>query len=63
MLRLLFFALLLYFVFTVLRAIVRGASSPEAPSARVRGRQKQNALDLSGADVEDAKFEEIKKKH
>lgn len=63
MIRLLLYILLIYIVFHVLRMLLRGARSHDPSDARVRGRQKQQSLDLSGMDVEDAKFEEIKKKH
>ncbi len=62
MIRLLIYALLIYLAYRVLRLLVRGAGSSEQSEAHVRGRQKQQSLDLSQMDVEDAKFEEIKKK-
>jgi hypothetical protein len=62
MFRLLFYALLIYLAYQVLRIFWRAASLRAQAEARVRGRQKQQSLDLSGMDVEDAKFEEIKRK-
>ena len=62
MFRLLFYALLIYLAYHVLRLLLRSASSHPQSEGQVRGRQKQQSLDLSGMDVEDAKFEEIKKK-
>jgi hypothetical protein len=63
MIRLLLYILLIYIAFHVLRMLLRGTRSHDSSDAHVRGRQKQQSLDLSGMDVEDAKFEEIKKKH
>ena len=62
MIRLFLFALLIYIAYHVVRMLLLGARASEQAEARVRGRQKQQSLDLSGMDVEDAKFEEIKKK-
>jgi len=62
MLRLIFYALLVYIAYQVLRLLLRSSNQGQPPEAGVRGRQKQKSLDLSGMDVEDAKFEEIKKK-
>ena len=62
MIRLFLYALLIYLAYRVLRLLLRGAGSSPQSEAHVQGRQKQQTLDLSGADVEDAKFEEIKKK-
>lgn len=62
MIRLLFYALLIYLAFQVLRLLMRRAAARAQSEAQVRGRQKQQSLDLSGMDVEDAKFEEIKRK-
>jgi hypothetical protein len=57
--RFLFWALLIYLAYRVIKALVLG-SSRQAPPNQVRGKPKNRPLDLSGHDVEDAKFEEIK---
>jgi hypothetical protein len=56
MFRLLFYALLIYLAYQVLRLLLRGASSHAQSEEQVRGRPKQQSLDLSGMDVEDAKL-------
>ena len=62
MFRLLIYALLLYLVYRLLRLLARGMAPDDQSETRVQGRRSKQALDLSGVDVEDAKFEEIKKK-
>ncbi len=59
MIRILFYALLCYLVFQILRALF--VQKPQA-GPRVQGRPAHKPLDLSHQMVEDAKFEEIKKK-
>ena len=58
-LRILFYALLVYFAFQILRLLF--VPKPQ-PDPRVQGRPKNQPLDLSKQMVEDAKFEEVKKK-
>ncbi|MDZ7267353.1 MAG: hypothetical protein ONB48_08495 [candidate division KSB1 bacterium] len=60
MLRLLFWALLFYLAYRVLRAALAGKR--RAPSRPIQGGQSKPPLDLSRQDVEDAKFEEVRKK-
>jgi hypothetical protein len=57
--RFLFWALIIYLVYRVMKALVFGTPHP-APPNQVQGKPKNRPLDLSGQDVEDAKFEEIK---
>lgn len=59
MIRILFYILLFYLVYQILRAIFLPKPQPQGP--RVQGRPKNKPLDLSNQMVEDAKFEEIKK--
>ncbi len=59
MVRILFYALLVYLAVQVLRALF--IPKPQ-PDPRAQGRPKNQPLDLSKQMVEDAKFEEIKKK-
>ncbi len=59
MIRILFYALLVYLAVQILRAVFM--PKPQT-NARVQGRPKNQPLDLSKQVVEDAKFEEIKKK-
>lgn len=60
MFRLLFWALLFYLAYRVLRAAL--ATKRSAPPDPIQGEQNNKPLDLSNQDVEDAKFEEVKKK-
>ncbi|MCI0694092.1 hypothetical protein L0337_19055 [candidate division KSB1 bacterium] len=57
--RFLFWALLIYLAYRIIKALVLGPSR-QAPPSQVQGKPKNRPLDLSGQDVEDAKFEEIK---
>lgn len=59
MVRIIFFALLFYLFYQILRSLF--VQKPEA-GPRVQGRPTNKPLDLSQQMVEDAKFEEIKKK-
>ena len=61
LIRFLFWALLIYVAYLIMKALVFGPSR-QAPPNQVQGRPKNRPLDLSGHDVEDAKFEEIKEK-
>ena len=57
MIRLIFWAIIIYFVFR----LIQGLFLPKNPSTRqnVRGKRKIDSLDLSNMDVEDANFREI----
>ncbi len=57
--RFLFWALIIYLAYRLIKALVLGPSRP-APPNQVKGNPKNRPLDLSNLDVEDAKFEEIK---
>ena len=57
--RFLFWALIIYLVYRVMKALVFGPPHATPPN-RVQGKPKNRPLDLSSQDVEDAKFEEIK---
>ena len=57
--RFLFWALIVYLAYRIIKALVLGSSRP-APPNQVQGKPKNRPLDLSNQDVEDAKFEEIK---
>jgi len=57
--RLLFWIVLFYLAYQVIRLLLKGAQREQD---RVQGRTKKQPLDLSKMDVEDAKFEEVKKK-
>ncbi len=59
MVRIIFFVLLFYLFYQILRSLF--AQKPQ-PGPRVQGRPTHKPLDLSKQMVEDAKFEEIKKK-
>ena len=59
MFRLIIFFLLAYLAFHVVRLLFAGRQ--QSPS-RVSGKRTNPPLDLSGLDVEDAKFEELKKR-
>ncbi|NUO79546.1 hypothetical protein HUU05_05685 [candidate division KSB1 bacterium] len=59
MIRIIFYLLLCYLVYQILRMLF--VQKPQT-NARVQGRPKNEPLDLSKQMVEDAKFEEIKKK-
>jgi hypothetical protein len=59
MIRILFYALLVYLAVQILRALLTPKPQPDP---RVQGRPQNRPLDLSKQMVEDAKFEEIKKK-
>ena len=57
MFRLLFWALLLYFGFRLLKGLL--VPEGEKKAEKVQGNPKTDPLDLSKADVEDAVFREI----
>jgi hypothetical protein len=57
--RFLFWALIVYLAYRIIKALVLGPPR-QAPPRQVQGKPKNRPLDLSGQDVEDAKFEEIK---
>ncbi len=59
--RFLFWALLVYLAYRVIKALVFGPSR-QTYQNKVQGKPKKEPLDLSNLDVEDAKFEEIKEK-
>lgn len=59
MIRIIFYALLFYLIYQVLRVLF--VPKPQPPDPRVQGRPQNQPLDLSNQLVEDAKFEEIKK--
>jgi hypothetical protein len=59
--RLLFWAAILYLAYRVITMLVFGALSKPKEN-QIKGKPKNRALDLSGMDVEDAKYEEIKEK-
>lgn len=59
--RFLFWALLIYLAYRIIKALVLGPPR-QAPPNQVQGKPKNRPLDLSSHDVEDAKFEEIKEK-
>ena len=59
--RFLFWALILYLVYRLFKALVIGPPNKQ-DQQQVRGKPKHPSLDLSNADVEDAKFEEIEEK-
>lgn len=57
--------MLFYLLFKVLRLLFVGRTTPRAPQQnppRVDIPPRKASLDLSNADVEDAKFHEVKKK-
>jgi hypothetical protein len=61
----LLWTLLFYLLFKVLRLLFVGRPAPRAPQQdhqSVNGQRQKKSLDLSNADVEDAKFHEVKKK-
>jgi len=63
MIRFLFWLLVFYLLFRVLRQWVsRPAGKGAPPQPPVSGPPPQKILDLSNADIEDAKFHEVKKK-
>lgn len=59
MIRILFYVLLVYLAVQILRSLFTPKPQPDP---RVQGRPQNQPLDLSKQMVEDAKFEEIKKK-
>lgn len=59
MLRLIFWMLLIYFGIKTVQLMTR---RPEKEDPRVKGRPKNEPLDLSRSDVQDAHFEEIDEK-
>ena len=59
LIRFLFWALLIYLAYRVIKALIFGTPG-QAPPNQVKGKPRNRPLDLSGQDVEDAKFEEIK---
>lgn len=60
MFRLIFWALLCYLAYRVLRSLLR--QSRPAAATPIRGESENQPLDLSKMDVEDAKFQEVNKK-
>lgn len=56
MLRLIFWMLLIYFGVKTVQVMTR---RPEKEDPRVKGRPKNEPLDLSRSDVQDARFEDI----
>ncbi len=56
MLRLIFWMLLIYFGIKTVQVMTR---RPEKEDPRVKGRPKNEPLDLSRSDVQDARFEDI----
>ncbi|MBN2201232.1 hypothetical protein JW777_04695 [bacterium] len=56
MLRLIFWMLLIYFGIKTVRVMTR---RPDKEDPRVKGRPKNEPLDLSRSDVQDAHFEDI----
>lgn len=60
LIRLLFLAAIIYLAFRLIRALVFGAP-PKSGQNEIKGKPKNRPLDLSNMNVEDAKFEEIKK--
>jgi hypothetical protein len=57
--RFLFWALLIYLAYRIIKALVLGPPR-QAPPNQVQGKPKNRPLDLSNQDVDDAKFEDIK---
>mgnify|MGYP005844960703 CR=1 FL=1 len=53
--------LLLGFVIYFLSRVIAGLFKPAPPSVEIKGQSKNDALDLSRADVQDVEFKEIKK--
>jgi hypothetical protein len=60
MFRLIFWALLIYLAYRVLRALF--LHNRDSSATPVQGEHQNQPLDLSKMDVEDAKFQEVKKK-
>lgn len=60
MFRLIFWALLCYLAYRVLRVLLR--QNRETTSTPIQGEHQNQPLDLSKMDVEDAKFQEVNKK-
>jgi hypothetical protein len=60
MLRLIFWMLLIWFGIKTVRSMTRPAVRREGD--QVRGRPKNEPLDLSRSDVQDARFEDIDEK-
>jgi len=58
--RFLFFALVIYLAYRVIKVLVLGVP-PARKEPHVQGKPKNRPLDLSNTQVEDAKFVEIKK--
>lgn len=61
LLRFLFWAAFVYFAYRLIRALVFN-TPPQTGQNQVKGKNRQQALDLSNMNVEDAKFEEIDEK-
>jgi len=61
LIRILFWALIIYLAYRVITRLVFGAP-PKPSENQIKGKPKNRPLDLSRLDVEDAKFEEIKGK-
>jgi hypothetical protein len=59
--RFLFWAAIVYLAYRVISALVF-SGPPKAGQNQVKGKNRNRALDLSGMNVEDAKFEEIDEK-
>ena len=63
--QILLWTMLFYLLFKVLRLLFVGRTTPRAPQQdppRVDNPPRKGSLDLSNADVEDAKFHDVKKK-
>jgi len=57
--RLILWALIVYLAYQLVRMVF---NRPRQSRPSIKGKRNSQPLDLTGLDVEDAKFEEIKKK-
>lgn len=53
--------LLFYLLYKFLRLLIGRRSAPQREHQSVQGQPRKKSLDLSNADIEDAKFREVKK--
>jgi hypothetical protein len=59
--QLILWTLFFYLLFKILRLLFGRPRAPQRDRQSVNGQPRKKSLDLSNADIEDAKFREVKK--